>query len=211
MTFRNEQEAFWSGEFGDAYIDRNQGSALLASNLHFFAGALRSVGPFRTMLEIGANIGMNLRAIELLYPGVEKVALEINRRACEELRQALPDVEVIEGSIVDRYPSSAFDLVISKGVLIHLNPDDLPETYRKMGSAARRFVLIGEYYSPNPMEIEYRGYADRLFKRDFAGEFLEVNPEFGLRDYGFAYRRDLARAQDDISWFLLERKWSSGD
>jgi len=37
MTFKTEQEAFWAGEFGNAYIDRNQGDALLASNLDFSA------------------------------------------------------------------------------------------------------------------------------------------------------------------------------
>jgi spore coat polysaccharide biosynthesis protein SpsF len=36
MTFKTEQEIFWAGEFGTEYIQRNQGSALLASNLHFF-------------------------------------------------------------------------------------------------------------------------------------------------------------------------------
>jgi hypothetical protein len=33
MTFKTEQEAFWAGEFGTEYIKRNQGDALLASNL----------------------------------------------------------------------------------------------------------------------------------------------------------------------------------
>ena len=33
---QTEQEIFWSGDFGDEYIDRNQGEQLLASNLNFF-------------------------------------------------------------------------------------------------------------------------------------------------------------------------------
>jgi len=37
MTYKTEQEAFWAGEFGNDYIDRNQGDALLASNLDFLA------------------------------------------------------------------------------------------------------------------------------------------------------------------------------
>ena len=35
MTFKTEQEAFWAGDFGTKYIQRNQGDALLASNLDF--------------------------------------------------------------------------------------------------------------------------------------------------------------------------------
>ena len=29
MDFQTEQEAFWAGEFGDFYIDRNRSSGLL--------------------------------------------------------------------------------------------------------------------------------------------------------------------------------------
>lgn len=43
MTFKTEQEAFWAGEFGNAYIHRNQGDALLASNLNLFSKALQDV------------------------------------------------------------------------------------------------------------------------------------------------------------------------
>ena len=40
MKFETEQEAFWAGEFGNNYIDRNQGESLLASNTAFFAKIL---------------------------------------------------------------------------------------------------------------------------------------------------------------------------
>jgi spore coat polysaccharide biosynthesis protein SpsF len=45
-----------------------------------------------------------------------------------------------------------------------------------------------------------------LFKRDFAGEMLEQFADLRLIDYGFAYRRDPAFPQDDITWFLMEKK-----
>lgn len=41
MKFTTEQEAFWAGEFGNAYMERNRGEALLASNLNFYSRALR--------------------------------------------------------------------------------------------------------------------------------------------------------------------------
>ena len=45
----------------------------------------------------------------------------------------------------------------------------------------------------------------KLFKRDFAGEFLDRFADVRLVDYGFAYHRDPNFQQDDISWFLLEK------
>ena len=65
--------------------------------------------------------------------------------------------------------------------------------------------MIAEYYNPSPTAISYRGHEDRLFKRDFAGEFLDRHQEFSLVDYGFAYRRDAQFPQDDITWFLMEK------
>ena len=41
MTFKTEQEAFWAGDFGNSYIERNQGDALLASNIDFFSKSLK--------------------------------------------------------------------------------------------------------------------------------------------------------------------------
>ncbi|MGH8240704.1 MAG: pseudaminic acid biosynthesis-associated methylase, partial [Steroidobacteraceae bacterium] len=98
------------------------------------------------------------------------------------------------------------DLVLIKGVLIHLNPEVLPVAYRKLHEAAGRWILICEYYNPTPIAVTYRGHADRLFKRDFAGEMLETFPDLHLVDYGFVYRRDPVFPQDDITWFLLEKK-----
>ena len=43
-AFGTPQEEFWAGEFGTAYIERNQGEQLLASNLSFFSQALRQAG-----------------------------------------------------------------------------------------------------------------------------------------------------------------------
>jgi hypothetical protein len=65
--------------------------------------------------------------------------------------------------------------------------------------------MVCEYYNPAPVIVHYRGHADRLFKRDFAGELME---QWNLRliDYGFAYRRDkYLPYQDDVTWFLLEK------
>ena len=50
------------------------------------------------------------------------------------------------------------------------------------------------------------GHTDRLFKMDFAGEFIDKFINTVLVDYGFAYKRDIAFPQDDITWFLLEKE-----
>jgi spore coat polysaccharide biosynthesis protein SpsF len=93
-----------------------------------------------------------------------------------------------------------------KGVLIHLNPEVLPQVYDKLFAACSKYLLVAEYYNPVPVAIPYRGHSDRLFKRDFVGEMMERHPQLQLIDYGFAYRRDPNFPQDDITWFLMEKK-----
>ena len=205
-AFETEQEAFWSGSFGDDYIDRNISPELLAANLVYFTSALARCGRLRTIFEVGANVGMNLRALGQLYPGCSMSAIEINTAAAKQLETVIPPQQVTRGSILDFDTTDQFDLVFTKGVLIHLSPDHLPEVYDKMAAMSSRYVLIGEYYNPSPVAISYRGHTDRLFKRDFCGEFMDRHPGFSLIDYGFAYHRDPCHQQDDITWFLLERQ-----
>lgn len=206
MTFKTEQESFWAGAFGTEYIQRNQGDALLASNLDFFAKALRATRGVKTCIEFGANIGMNLKALKLLYPGFEQHGIEINADAAHELAQVIPPDHVYQSSILEFNPVQRWDLVLIKGVLIHINPDVLPQVYDKLVASSGRYLLVAEYYNPAPVAIPYRGHTDRLFKRDFAGEIMDRHPQMQLVDYGFAYRRDPSFPQDDITWFLMEKR-----
>ncbi|WP_412478034.1 pseudaminic acid biosynthesis-associated methylase [Azonexus sp. IMCC34839] len=205
-TFKTEQEAFWAGEFGTEYIQRNQGDLLLASNLNFFSGALRAARGVKSCLEFGANIGMNLKALNLLHPGLDVHAIEINSEAARQLGEVITPANVYNTSILDFQPKRTWDLVLIKGVLIHINPEVLCQVYDKLEASTGRYLMVAEYYNPAPVAIPYRGHTDRLFKRDFAGEIMERHPLLQLIDYGFAYHRDPNFPQDDITWFLMEKR-----
>ena len=205
MAFKNEQEKFWAGDFGDAYIDRNQGDKLLASNLNMWVNMLKNAKKLDSCIEFGANIGMNLKALKLLHPQQDQFGIEINSDAAIELEKVIPASNVFKSSIFDFEPFRKFDLSFIKGVLIHINPDELQNVYEKLVASCGRYLLVAEYYNPSPVAIPYRGHNDRLFKRDFAGEIMELHPEMKLIDYGFNYRNDPVFPQDDITWFLMER------
>jgi len=209
QTYATPQEQFWAGEFGTAYIERNQGDKLLASNLDFFVKSLRQTHRLTSCIEFGANIGMNLKALNLLYPGLQAHGIEINSEAASQLASTIPAVNVFNQSILDFKETRNWDLALIKGVLIHLNPDVLPSVYDKLVAATGRYLLVAEYYNSSPVTINYRGHTDRLFKRDFAGEIMDRHPQMQLLDYGFNYRRDPNFPQDDITWFLMEKSIQS--
>lgn len=202
---KTQQEAFWAGQFGSDYAHRNQSQTLQASNLAFFARALRSVQKVESFIEFGANIGLNVRAIQCLFPRAATHAVEINAQALNQLAANLPETRCYHQSIYDFKSDQAFDLVLTKGLLIHLDPNTLESAYHVLLASARRYLLIAEYYSPSPVSVSYRGHEQQLFKRDFAGDLLRLDQSLRLRDYGFVYHRDNNFPQDDITWFLLER------
>ena len=204
-NYATQQEEFWAGSFGTEYIGRNNSQEFLASNLNFFSTALKQAGRISSCLEFGANIGMNLRALKLLYPRIELSGIEINPDASRQLADTIGETNVYEGSICEYPVTNQVDLVLIKTVLIHIQPEMLDTVYEKLYRASSSHILLSEYYNPSPISVSYRGHTDRLFKRDFAGEMLDKYSDLTLVDYGFVYHRDPAFPQDDISWFLMRK------
>ena len=205
-NFDTDQEKFWAGDFGNQYVERNKSDKFLASNLNFFSQSLKFTNSLENCIEFGANIGMNIKALKSLFPDLKFHAVEINKKASKLLSEVIPRDNIYEKSILDFTSQEKWDLVIVKGVLIHINPQMLEKVYEILNKATKRYLLIGEYYSRNPENLYYRGFENKLYKRDFAGEIMDKFSNLKLVDYGFVYHRDTNFPQDDISWFLLERK-----
>ena len=203
-AYKTEQEQFWAGDFGDEYSSRNVGIDWVASNTALFAKILACSGRVESVIEFGANIGLNLRAIKTLLPSAKLSAIEINDKAVKEL-ESVSDVKIYNQSILDFQPEHTHEFVLIKGVLIHINPEHLSTVYELLYKTSKRYICLAEYYNPTPVEVLYRGHSSKLFKRDFAGEMMDRFNDLQLVDYGFAYHRD-EFPQDDITWFLLEKQ-----
>lgn len=202
--YKTGQEQFWAGEFGSEYVKRNQDQALLSSNIALFSKIFERTKGVETILELGANVGMNIKAIQKILPDINLSAIEINKDAYNQLKE-ISHVDAHLGSILDFNLESKYDFIFTKGVLIHINPDELSCVYEKMVSSSNKYICVIEYYNPSPVEIEYRGNHGKLFKRDFAGELLD-GWDLELVDYGFIYHRDPVFPQDDLTWFLMQKR-----
>lgn len=202
--FKTEQENFWAGDFGTNYIVRNNDPQIVAGNINLFSKILTRTEKISSIIELGANIGLNLIALKQLVPFGKFNAVEINKSACVELEK-MSWINTFNESILSFDTSEKYDLVFSKGVLIHINPDELENVYKKLYQLSKQYILIIEYYNPTPIEIKYRGHSGKLFKRDFAGEILNLYPQLKLVDYGFSYHLDPNFPQDDLNWFLLKK------
>lgn len=205
MSYKTEQEAFWAGDFGNAYVERNKDNDIVAANIALFAKIIAKTPDVKSVIEFGSNIGLNLKAIKQLLPSVNLSAIEINQLATEQL-ELIGNINVYHQSILDFIPDAKRDFSFIKGVLIHLNPNVLPAVYEKIYQSSSRYICIVEYYNPTPVELHYRGHDGKLFKRDFAGEMMDKYSDLKLIDYGFCYHRDPVFLQDDLTWFLMEKR-----
>lgn len=203
--FATEQEKFWAGEFGDNYIQRNKNQALIASNIAIFAKVFQKTLSINSLIEFGSNVGLNLVAINQLLPEAKRAAVEINTNAVKELETLGLD-SIYPASILDVSLAEQYDFVFTKGVLIHIAPKALPAVYEKMYNSSKRYICVIEYYNPTPLELPYRGHEGKLYKRDFAGELMEKYTDLNLIDYGFLYHKDPRHWQEDMTWFVMEKR-----
>ncbi|MEJ2680903.1 MAG: pseudaminic acid biosynthesis-associated methylase [Gammaproteobacteria bacterium] len=206
MHYKTEQEKFWAGQFGNEYTQRNQSEISVASNTALFSKIFSSTRSISSAIEFGANIGLNLKAIKHLAPKIELSAIEINKNAIDQLKNEIKTVNIYHTSILDFQPEREWDFAFTKGVLIHINPDNLQSVYELLYRSSKKYICIAEYYNPSPVEVSYRGHKEKLFKRDFAGEIMDKYSNLNLIDYGFVYHKDRNFPQDDITWFLLEKE-----
>ncbi len=198
-------EKFWKGSFGNKYSIRNNKKIYLESNRNFFNMALKKAKKINSCVELGAGTGNNVKCLKKKFPSAKLQVVEINNFAIKFLEKIIEKKNIFNESILKWKTNKKFDLVLVKGVLIHMPPNKLKKIYNLLFKLSKKYILICEYYNPTPVTVAYRGHKYRLFKRDFAGEILKRFKKLKLVDYGFVYRNDPKYPLDDLNWFLLKK------
>ena len=191
-------EQLWAGEFGDAYINRNRQAG---EGRDIFWRKLLGAFPVASALEVGCNIGGNLRCIAESVPPRDVYGVDINSHAIQEVRRLLPEANTLLSPARSLpFRDRRFDLVFTMGVLIHQPESSLPLVMSEVVRTSRRYVLCGEYFADQPREIAYRDQPGALFKRDYGRLYRELFPELRLVEQGFLE----SPAWDDLTWWLFE-------
>lgn len=192
-------EELWAGDFGDQYVDRN----VEFDHRKPFWDSVLAAHPCERVLEIGCNIGGNLRWIAEVIGAEGTYGVEINRKALRRLHAEVPDVNGIWNRARELpFRDGWFDLTFTMGVLIHQPEASLGTVMSEMVRSSRRWVLCAEYYGATTEEVPYRGQEGALFRRDYGQLFLDGFPELQLADRGFLGRDE---GWDDLTWWLLEK------
>jgi 2-polyprenyl-3-methyl-5-hydroxy-6-metoxy-1,4-benzoquinol methylase len=198
----NRQEKHWVGRDGDEYHMRNR---VEWRNRVGFWNRILSAYEIRSVLDVGCACGWNQNAIAvcgILAPVFERtrrtLGIDINEKALERARLYANDVMYCRAAdAATALGNASFDLVVTSGVLIHVSPNDLPETLRSLHDVAQRYVLAIEYASVATEHVQYRGEDDLLWKRPY-GSFYE--------DLGMTLvEQGIAKGFNDCSYWLLRK------
>ena len=192
----NVQEALWAGEFGSAYLARNQ--VQWRKRLPFWT-YIKEKTACRSALEIGCSAGWNLLALREL--GVPRLAgIDVNEAAVKQAEAnglAVFKLSLREAELHE----AVFDLVFTAGVLIHVGPEALADTIDTMILSSRKYVLAVEYASDYlHEEVKYRGHDEALWKRPY-GQIL-ADAGLTLVDKGEVCEAD---GFDKCSFWLMQK------
>lgn len=201
-----KQVQFWQGEFGNEYTERNDISRNIVARKKLIDAVLEKSSHVGDILEVGANIGLNLCALyqrnltTSVYYGLEPNDLAAHSKAIPYYR-VNGTAENIEAE------DNGFDFVFTSGVLIHIHPDNLKQAISEIYRVSSKYIACIEYFSDEPIEKAYRGHNGVLFKRDFGSLYMDTFPDLKLVDYGFAWKR--ATGLDNLTWWLFEKPSNS--
>ena len=208
-TAKTNQLNFWQGSTGNEYIERNQFEEWkLTPGIAAFQKILQDF-KFKSVLEVGSNIGLNLIYLTRLYDAaLDLFAVEPNIAAFKKLTSQPQLINLKKAWNCNAFnlplADGSIDLVFTSGVLIHIAPADLQRATDEIVRVTNKFVLCIEYFSHKPESIEYRGREGLLFKRDFGAFYQDTYPELKCRDYGFLWQREFA-VFDNLTWWLFEK------
>lgn len=190
------QEQFWAGDFGDSYGNRNKVD--WRARKPFFGRILDLTGA-RSVGEVGANAGWNLSAIKAVETNVTVHGCEINEIAQGRAYECNLYIDLMEGQEwLSHFKGGLLELVFTSGVLIHIAPEHLKAMMSGIVEASSRYVLAIEYEAEQETEVEYRGHAERLWKRPYGKLYQEMG--LTLIDSG-----DAGDGFDRCTFWLLQK------
>lgn len=213
---KNEQENFWSGDFGKNYTDRNTryneelekiyetwyGVSRAKMNEAFLGNLPKDI----RILEVGCNTGMQLASLKAM--GFTSLyGIELQSYAVQKAKEFTEGINLIQGSAFDiPFKDGFFDLVFTSGVLIHIAPENLPKVFAEMYRCSKKYIWGFEYFADEVTSINYRGNQGFLWKANY-GKLMrdQFNDLTLVKEQFYPYITEAEKGNVDFM-YLLQKK-----
>ncbi|MCS6796793.1 MAG: methyltransferase domain-containing protein [Raineya sp.] len=207
----------WSGEFGNAYTDRNIIESLDAwnnsykerlgiSRLEIFREFLNEIPRDAKILEVGCNVGYQLMGLKQL--GFRKLyGIDINSSALRIAKKMDAEIDYLCGDVFDiPFKDAYFDVVIFSGLLVLLPPETLDDALSEIVRCTKKFIFGHEYYADQVTPIHYRGHY--IWKLNFVEKFLSLFSDIRIvKEKRYSYLTEKEKGNIDTVFLL----WRADD
>jgi ubiquinone/menaquinone biosynthesis C-methylase UbiE len=199
MSEENEKRGTWNGDFGINYTIRNK---IIPENLVPFFKRITKDLKLKRILEVGCNRGHNLVALSYCDQ-YELYGIDINPYSIL-LAKENKEISFAVGNIFDiLYKDNFFDMVMTIGVLIHIDPVDMKKALTELLRVSNKYYFMVEYnYNFNEFEkIPYRENVG-LWRGNFKELVLE---NFNVKLILEGEAGELDGFGDKRNYFLFEK------
>ena len=211
MDKTKDSASLWTGSFGDEYTVRNSQvpnrRAFWETITLKYLTDQKPVDPEhldvqkpKKVIEVGCNIGANLKYLAELAPWAYLLGTDVNALALEAVNDR--KITTMQANLFKMpwYFMHVFDLVVCIGVLVHTLDEELDDAIRAVFRLSRKHVLIGEYWAQEWTPIPYHGYENALRKGPFDHRIAAVAHKLPI-ETGFLDKGD---GFDRVTWWMYK-------
>ena len=127
------------------------------------------------ILEAGCNIGNNLRSFNSDF---NVFGIDMNEKALEIAKNEFPNFNFKQGSLLDiPFEDNYFDLVFTRGVLIHIHPDDMQNAIKELFRVSNKWIFNLEYFGEDNKMIKWSRGDDLLWYRNMEEQWKNFDVE----------------------------------
>jgi len=149
-------------ELWNKYTDDNKGNIQneFSKFIYFLSLGLGA----KKICEAGCNIGNNLSSFPENF---EIYGIDMNKNALEKAKKRYPNFSFKQTEIKKTgFPDSSFDLVFTRGVLIHIPKTELDNVLKEFVRISKKWILNFEYFGDDGKMIKWKRGDDLLWYRN---------------------------------------------
>ena len=161
----------YNSELWNKYTDENKNSiqGKISDFINYICIGLGAV----KICEVGCNVGNNLSSFN---KSVNVTGIDLNESALKNASVNYPNFKFKKASAIDiPFPDNSFDLVFTRGVLIHINPDDLKKAISELYRISKKWIFNLEYFGEDEKMIEWKRGNDLLWYRNMKKHWSEYD------------------------------------
>ena len=122
--------------------------------------------------ESGCNIGYNLSSFDSSF---DVTGVDLNDYALQKAKENFPSFNFYKSNIIDLpFENDEFDFIFTRGVLIHINKNDIQKVLSELSRISSKWIMNIEYFGLDGKAIEWKRGNDLLWYRNMK-ELWEKN------------------------------------